>query len=161
MTRLEVDWPSTLAAWDQREQVATDAFGHCQPRASCSHPLLVIDLALALGSDLAHLLPAALYDLSRYGLSKILSGTPRPAALPHPAPVPPRLLHTPAPRANQRSPCPRSSSRPSAGAKLRRPTSPPSSPRTSTRARAPCSAHTSRTSRPRGTRAVSRSTSSC
>ncbi|KAJ7812800.1 hypothetical protein B0H14DRAFT_3879523 [Mycena olivaceomarginata] len=40
--------------------------------------------------DLAHLLPAALYDLSRYGPSKILSGTPAPPlslALPssHPA----------------------------------------------------------------------------
>ncbi|KAJ7339266.1 hypothetical protein DFH08DRAFT_1014187 [Mycena albidolilacea] len=90
MARLEVDWPSTLAAWDQREQAATDAFGHYQPRASCPHPLLVIDLALALGPDLAHLLPAALYDLSRYGPSKILSGTPAPPlslALPssHPA----------------------------------------------------------------------------
>ncbi|KAJ7690939.1 hypothetical protein B0H14DRAFT_3100898 [Mycena olivaceomarginata] len=81
MARLEVDWPSTLVVWDQREQAATDAFGHYQPRASCPHPLLVIDLALALGPDLAHLLPAAL---------KILSGTPAPPlslALPpsHPA----------------------------------------------------------------------------
>ncbi|KAJ7797406.1 hypothetical protein B0H14DRAFT_3114344 [Mycena olivaceomarginata] len=64
MTRLEVDWPRM-------------------------HPLLVVDLALALGPDLAHL-PAALYDLSRYGPSKILSGTlapPLSLALPpsHPA----------------------------------------------------------------------------
>ncbi|KAJ7677589.1 hypothetical protein B0H14DRAFT_3683384, partial [Mycena olivaceomarginata] len=78
MTRLEGDCPSTLAAWDQREQAATDAFGYYQPHASCPHPFLVIDLALALCPDLAHLLPAALYDLSLYSPSKILSGTPTP-----------------------------------------------------------------------------------
>ncbi|KAJ7915877.1 hypothetical protein B0H13DRAFT_1609994 [Mycena leptocephala] len=74
MTRLELDWPSTLAGWDQREQAATDSFGHYGPRASCPHPILVIDLALDLG--LSSLLPAALYDLARYGPSKIMAGTP-------------------------------------------------------------------------------------
>jgi hypothetical protein len=74
MTRLKLDWPSTLAGWDQREQAATDSFGHYGPRASCPHPILVIDLALDLG--LSSLLPAALYDLARYGPSKIMAGTP-------------------------------------------------------------------------------------
>ncbi|KAJ7798071.1 hypothetical protein B0H14DRAFT_3114223 [Mycena olivaceomarginata] len=74
----------------EREQAATDTFGHYQRRSSCPHTLLVIDLALALGPDLVHFLPAAHYDLSRYGPSKILSGTPAPPlslALPpsHPA----------------------------------------------------------------------------
>ncbi|KAJ7750019.1 hypothetical protein B0H14DRAFT_3513497 [Mycena olivaceomarginata] len=90
-------WPASrstgripLAAWDQREQAATDTFGHYQRRSSCPHTLLVIDLALALGPDLVHFLPAAHYDLSCYGPSKILSGTPAPPislALPpsHPA----------------------------------------------------------------------------
>lgn len=76
MARLELDWPSTLAGWDHREQTATDAFGHYAPRASCPHPILVIDLALDLG--LSSLLPTALYDLARYGPSKIMSGTPAP-----------------------------------------------------------------------------------
>lgn len=76
MNRLDVDWPSTLTGWDQREQAATDALGHYAPRASCPHPILVIDLALDLG--LASLLPAALYDLARYGPSKIMAGTPPP-----------------------------------------------------------------------------------
>ncbi|KAJ7142423.1 hypothetical protein C8R44DRAFT_923985 [Mycena epipterygia] len=76
MTRLELDWPLTLAGWDQREQAATDGVGHYSPRASCPHPILVVDLALDLG--LSSILPAALYDLARYGPSKILAGTPAP-----------------------------------------------------------------------------------
>ncbi|KAJ6566855.1 hypothetical protein B0H19DRAFT_940218 [Mycena capillaripes] len=100
MTRLELDWPSTLAGWDQREQVATDSFGHYAPRASCPHPILVIDLALDLG--LSSLLPTALYDLARYGPSKIMVGTPAPplsftserAAPRKPATLSPALLIT-------------------------------------------------------------------
>ncbi|KAJ7711892.1 hypothetical protein B0H16DRAFT_1343346 [Mycena metata] len=76
MTRLDLDWPSTLAGWDQREHAATDAQGHYTPRLACPHPILVIHLALDLG--LASLLPAALYDLARYGPSKIMAGTPAP-----------------------------------------------------------------------------------
>lgn len=76
MTRLDIDWPSSLPSWDQREQAATDALGHYAPRASCPHPLLVIDLALDL--SLSSLLPAAMYDLARYGPSKIMAGTPAP-----------------------------------------------------------------------------------
>ncbi|KAJ7725419.1 hypothetical protein DFH07DRAFT_1002636 [Mycena maculata] len=76
MTRLDLDWPSTLVGWDQREQAATDSLGHYAPRTSCPHPILVIDLALDLG--LSSLLPSALYDLARYGPSKIMAGTPPP-----------------------------------------------------------------------------------
>ncbi|KAJ7175029.1 hypothetical protein C8R43DRAFT_1119056 [Mycena crocata] len=104
MTRLDLDWPTTLAGWDAREQNATDASGHYAPRASCPHPILVIDLALDLG--LASLLPAAMYDLARYGPSKIMAGTPAPplsfsssfthsttaAAAAAPTPRPPTLL---------------------------------------------------------------------
>ncbi|KAJ7625883.1 hypothetical protein FB45DRAFT_991463 [Roridomyces roridus] len=74
MSRLSVDWPSTLAGWEHREQAATDSLGHYAPRASCPHPILVIDLALNL--NLTSLLPAAFYDLARYGPSKIMVGTP-------------------------------------------------------------------------------------
>ncbi|KAJ7113297.1 hypothetical protein C8R43DRAFT_1091420 [Mycena crocata] len=76
MTRLDLDWPTTLAGWDTREQNATDTSGHYAPRACCPHPILVIDLALDLG--LTSLLPAAMYDLARYGPSKIMAGTPAP-----------------------------------------------------------------------------------
>ncbi|KAJ7613886.1 hypothetical protein DFH06DRAFT_1344430 [Mycena polygramma] len=98
MSRLELDWPSTLLGWDQREHSAVDPVGHYAPRVSCPHPILVIDLALDLG--LSSLLPAALYDLARYGPSKIMAGTPAPilsftpahAAPRKPATLPPALL---------------------------------------------------------------------
>ncbi|KAF7298524.1 BTB domain-containing protein [Mycena indigotica] len=77
MARLEVEWPTTLAGWDSREQAATDALGHYAPRTSCAHPILLIDLAVEL--NLPFLLPAAMYDLARYGPSKIYSGTTVPA----------------------------------------------------------------------------------
>ncbi|CAK5279945.1 unnamed protein product [Mycena citricolor] len=73
ISRLDLDWPSTLAGWDQREASATDAQGHYSPRAACPHPVLTIEFAIDL--DLRTLLPAAMYDLARYGPSKILSGT--------------------------------------------------------------------------------------
>lgn len=80
MLRLHHDWPSTLAAWDQREQEATDVVGRYTPRESYPHPALVIQLALDL--KIPSLLPAAFYDLSRYGPSKILTGiTPPPLVL--------------------------------------------------------------------------------
>jgi hypothetical protein len=72
LTRLEIDWPSTLIGWDLREREATDHFGRYTPRDCCAHPILAINLALELGLD--SLLPAAFYDLSRYGPSKIMSG---------------------------------------------------------------------------------------
>lgn len=75
--RLNLDWPSTLGGWDQREQDATDHLGRYAPRESCPHPILVIELALDLG--ISSVLPAAFYDLARYGPSKILSGAPYPS----------------------------------------------------------------------------------
>ncbi|KAG6828380.1 hypothetical protein H0H92_008180 [Tricholoma furcatifolium] len=72
LKRLDADWPSTLAGWDRREQAATDSLGRYHPREMCPHPILVIHLALELG--ITSILPAAFYDLARYGPSKIMSG---------------------------------------------------------------------------------------
>ncbi|KAJ7053230.1 hypothetical protein C8F01DRAFT_1375387 [Mycena amicta] len=84
IARLELEWPSTLAGWDSREQAATDALGHYAPRVPYAHPILVIDLALQL--SLPSLFPAAMYDLSRYGPSKIIAGTPTPSPVPFVSP---------------------------------------------------------------------------
>ena len=46
------------------------------PRECCPHPILVVELALDM--NLPSILPAALYDLCRYGPSKILIGTSSP-----------------------------------------------------------------------------------
>lgn len=70
--RLDLDWPSTLSGWDLREREATDATGRYLPRESCPHPILVIRLALDL--EIPSILPAAFYDLARYGPSRIASG---------------------------------------------------------------------------------------
>jgi hypothetical protein len=59
-----------------REQRSTDDNGRYVPRDHCAHPILVIELALDM--DLPSILPAALYDLSRYGPSKIMTGTVSP-----------------------------------------------------------------------------------
>ncbi|KAJ7580256.1 hypothetical protein C8J56DRAFT_795563 [Mycena floridula] len=76
LERLEMDWPKTLRCWDFREKEATDEIGHYSPRDFCPHPILLIELALEL--DLPEFLPAAFYDLSRYGPSKVAGGTPSP-----------------------------------------------------------------------------------
>ncbi|KAF9527872.1 hypothetical protein CPB83DRAFT_855338 [Crepidotus variabilis] len=76
LARLEADWPKTLAEWDAREQRCTDANGRYTPRDHYPHPILVIELALDM--YLPAILPAALYDLSRYGPSKILLGSGAP-----------------------------------------------------------------------------------
>lgn len=76
LARLEADWPSTLAGWDVRERRCTDEFGRYIPRDYCPHPILVIELALDM--NIPSILPAALYDLSRYGPSKIMIGTTTP-----------------------------------------------------------------------------------
>lgn len=76
MQRLQQDWPSTLANWDHRERLATEPAGRYSPRDYYPHPLLIIDLAREL--SLPELLPAAYYDLSRYGPRRIVSGTPTP-----------------------------------------------------------------------------------
>lgn len=70
--RLEADWPHTLLGWDTREHEATDSEGRYNPRSCCAHPILVINFAREMGLD--SLLPAAFYDLCRYGPSKIVAG---------------------------------------------------------------------------------------
>ncbi|KAK2467460.1 hypothetical protein APHAL10511_000315 [Amanita phalloides] len=77
LARLDLDWPGTLAGWDFREAAATDEQGRYVPRMSCAHPILVIRLALEQG--IPSVLYAAMYDLSRYGPSKIILGTEPPA----------------------------------------------------------------------------------
>ncbi|EIW78055.1 hypothetical protein CONPUDRAFT_168007 [Coniophora puteana RWD-64-598 SS2] len=91
------DWPSTLATWDRRETDATfdqpantrqahsgghgmgsarggaPVGGRYAPRDVYAHPVLVLRLAGELG--LNDIMTAAFYDLSRYGPSKITSGT--------------------------------------------------------------------------------------
>ncbi|RDB27186.1 hypothetical protein Hypma_004419 [Hypsizygus marmoreus] len=76
LKRLDLDWPSTLSGWDRREHEATDSFGRYMPRELCPHPILVIELALDLGIN--SILPAAFYDLARYGPSKIMTGALMP-----------------------------------------------------------------------------------
>ena len=69
----------TLEEWDAREKAAIDKNGSYSPREVCAHPTLLIQLANEL--DLQHLLPAAYYDLSRYGPRRIVSGAPIPTLL--------------------------------------------------------------------------------
>ncbi|KAF8915269.1 hypothetical protein CPB85DRAFT_1251692 [Mucidula mucida] len=73
IARLEIDYPPTLEAWDYREQSAVDDEGLYSPRHIYAHPIPVIQIAIELG--LSGVLPAAFYDLSRYGPSKIIRGT--------------------------------------------------------------------------------------
>ena len=92
---LSLDWPLSLSAWDEREARFTiyppypsssppsKTFGRGNrgaryiPRQFCPHPILVIQLALEM--NLPGILPAAMYDLSRYGPSKIMNGTTTPS----------------------------------------------------------------------------------
>ncbi|KAJ3515569.1 hypothetical protein NLJ89_g1673 [Agrocybe chaxingu] len=76
LARLDADWSLTLAEWDLREQRCTDENGRYIPRDHCAHPILVIELALDM--NIPSILPAALYDLSRYGPSKIMAGCSYP-----------------------------------------------------------------------------------
>lgn len=77
---LRADWPSTLEEWDAREKLTVDGKGVYCPREMVAHPTLVIRLAKDL--QLYDLLPAAYYDLSRYGPRRIVSGAPWPAPTP-------------------------------------------------------------------------------
>ncbi|KAH7878432.1 uncharacterized protein C8R40DRAFT_1158997 [Lentinula edodes] len=74
LARLKSDWPSTLEGWDARENQASSPRGCYSPRQYTAHPILVIELAIEFG--LNEILPSAFYDLSRYGPSKIMYGTP-------------------------------------------------------------------------------------
>ncbi|KAL1744027.1 hypothetical protein HDZ31DRAFT_74505 [Schizophyllum fasciatum] len=73
--RLALDWPNTLEGWDRRETEATlpsESGPRYCPRDFAPHPVAVIFVAIELG--LPDLLPAAMYDLSRYGPSRVLAG---------------------------------------------------------------------------------------
>ncbi|KAJ8502983.1 hypothetical protein ONZ45_g11260 [Pleurotus djamor] len=81
LQRLHQDWPSTLRGWDRREHRATDPkTGGYIPRELYPHPIILIELAMEL--NLPFLFPAAFYDLSRYGPSKIAIGTIAPVVAP-------------------------------------------------------------------------------
>lgn len=69
LSRLESEWPSTLVSWNDRERLVVNCDGVYSPRDIYTHPILVINLCLELG--FTSFLPAAFYDLSRYGPSKI------------------------------------------------------------------------------------------
>ena len=76
--RLAVNVASTLCGWDFRERKSKDEYGQHLPREMYPHLISVIELALDM--ILPSILPAAfkLYDLSRYGPSKIMLGTYSP-----------------------------------------------------------------------------------
>jgi hypothetical protein len=69
----------TLWGWDHREVEATDEMGRYLPRESCAHPVLVVELALEMGLETELL--AVLYDLLRYGPSRIFAGVKRPVGV--------------------------------------------------------------------------------
>ncbi|KAF8882017.1 hypothetical protein BD779DRAFT_1675193 [Infundibulicybe gibba] len=91
LVHLHRDWPTSLSAWDAREGAATDPSGRYVPRETCAHPVLAITLALEHG--ISSLLPAALYDLSRYGPSKIMAGASPPASPLESSPLRPQPDH--------------------------------------------------------------------
>ncbi|KAM6500023.1 hypothetical protein JOM56_003037 [Amanita muscaria] len=78
IARLSLDWPSTLAGWDQRESAAIDKDGRYDPQLTYACPILVIRLAIK--EYIPSVFFAAMYDLSRYGPDKIRIGT-RPLRL--------------------------------------------------------------------------------
>ncbi len=73
-SRLSMDWPDTLAAWDSRELEAMDALGRYNPRLRFAQPIHVINFAREIGHH--SVLPSAFYDLCRYSPSKIIEGAP-------------------------------------------------------------------------------------
>ncbi|KAI0307208.1 hypothetical protein B0F90DRAFT_536285 [Multifurca ochricompacta] len=78
LERLQSYFPATLSEWDRREQMSLSPDGHYDPRHKIPSPIHVINLAREL--DVGSILPAAFYDLARYGTSKTASGT---EPLPH------------------------------------------------------------------------------
>lgn len=70
----------SLENWDIRERDAIDNDGKYSPRLLSPHPVLVVNLAREL-DGIAFSLPSALYDLSRYGPKKIVSGSVSPPPL--------------------------------------------------------------------------------
>ncbi|KAI0268311.1 hypothetical protein BC834DRAFT_923355 [Gloeopeniophorella convolvens] len=73
LERLQTYFPVTLAEWDRRERMSVASDGHYDPRHEIPCPIHVVNLAREL--NVGSILPAAFYDLSRYGTSKTASGT--------------------------------------------------------------------------------------
>ncbi|KAH9049093.1 hypothetical protein EDB84DRAFT_1585703 [Lactarius hengduanensis] len=73
LERLQSYFPVTLSEWDRRERMSLSPDGHYDPRHEIPSPIHVINLAREL--NVGSILPAAFYDLARYGTSKTASGT--------------------------------------------------------------------------------------
>ncbi|TFK78296.1 hypothetical protein K466DRAFT_592844 [Polyporus arcularius HHB13444] len=86
MAHIRSAWPSTLKAWDLREDLARthevetgDLRGLRYP-----HPIAIINLAREIGAD--ELLPSAFYELSRYSFTQIFEPSPGDPLDPHTPP---------------------------------------------------------------------------
>ncbi|KAI9466968.1 hypothetical protein BJY52DRAFT_1182461 [Lactarius psammicola] len=73
LERLQSYFPVTLPEWDRRERMSLSPEGHYDPRHEIPSPIHVINLAREL--NVGSILPAAFYDLARYGTSKTAGGT--------------------------------------------------------------------------------------
>jgi hypothetical protein len=73
LERLQAYFPTTLADWDRRERMSFAPDGHYDARHEIPSPIHVINLAREL--NVGSILPAAFYDLARYGTSKTAGGT--------------------------------------------------------------------------------------
>lgn len=80
LSRIMLDFPSTLKAWDTRERIATDDHARYTPRDFFPLPILALELACEY--RIAEILPAAFYDLSRYRPEKTPSITDAPKQVP-------------------------------------------------------------------------------
>ena len=73
LERLQSYFPVTLSDWDRRERMSLSPEGHYDPRYEIPSPIHVINLAREL--NVGSVLPAAFYDLARYGTSRTAGGT--------------------------------------------------------------------------------------
>lgn len=73
LERLQIYFPTTLSEWDRRERMLVSPEGHYEPRYEIPSPIHVINLAREL--NVGSVLPAAFYDLARYGTSRTAAGT--------------------------------------------------------------------------------------
>jgi len=73
LERLQSYFPVTLSDWDRRERMSLSPDGHYDPRHEIPSPIHIINLAREL--NVGSVLPAAFYDLARYGTSKTAGGT--------------------------------------------------------------------------------------
>ncbi|KIJ55806.1 hypothetical protein M422DRAFT_200144 [Sphaerobolus stellatus SS14] len=75
IVHLEKAWPTTLEAWDAREEIARWYDGETSPKGGrYPNPIHVIELARAVNAH--SLLPSAFYDISRFTFSAIFEMTP-------------------------------------------------------------------------------------